>query len=199
MPCTVSGSQRTTSVLGLPFPDSTRIVIWLLLSSSAQKPPKTQKTELNLFRKTSPAPFSSCPCPFACSAYCSIVRHVAHGQGYPVPCRAFLFRSRQAAVVSKPHSYRPLATGGGGLNGEARTHGLVLPRHALYQLSYIQIWRSGWDSNPHIVSDYSQFSKLFPYQLGLPLHYYKSGALQLSKRAIMRTFVRYMYLNVVLR
>ena len=39
-----------------------------------------------------------------------------------------------------------------------------------FSLSTCFCWRSRQDLNLHIVSDYWQFSKLLPYQLGLLLH-----------------------------
>ena len=92
-----------------------------------------------------------------------------------------------------PRTSIPLAASGGGLNGGARTHCLVLPRHALYQLSYIQIWRRDRDSNPETLSGSSVF-KTASLQIRLSIHMFVCQSRSLIAFS-MRSFAMLKYLS----
>lgn len=70
--------------------------------------------------KTSPAPFSSCPCPFACSAYCIVVRHDEHRQ---IPllqaCTYMPHAGKRPSQASRTFIGRWRQAARGALNGSA--------------------------------------------------------------------------------
>ena len=83
-------------------------------------------------------------------------------------------KSKIAVSVRRPihvnaATGRSHGAGGGDRTHTGNSHGILSPV-CLPIPSHQRIWRGRQDSNLHILSDYWQFSKLLPYQLGLLPH-----------------------------